>query len=162
MELSENENWICGLEGRYSINEEGTVRSHRRSEPAIMKTYQRNGYWCIGVFLEDETRYWKISDLMAETFLGTKHYIFIDGNRSNHALSNLRAAHDELAEGEQWIDGFEGRYSIDSSGNVHSFKGHRKHLIGNGRSKDGRRFICLNVCAGRRMIDVDKLVSKYL
>ena len=163
--LGIHERWVEGfeyIEHRYTVDIHGVVRSYCRSLPSILKPYTRNGYLCVQLFDGIEPKAVKVSDLVASAFLGTKLYIFIDGNKTNPALSNLRANNDTLLEDEQWIPMFEGEYSLNRSGDLFSFKGNEKRSIARTRCKDGRRLACLTGTKCRKVIDVEKQLLKNI
>jgi len=82
---------IRGFEGRYSVDEDGNVFSHRRDiklKPRLVS----GGY--LGVRLDGKGRL--IHRLVAEAFLPNflekPQVNHIDGNKTNNALSNLEMA----------------------------------------------------------------------
>ena len=127
--LSEDERWIDCIKDHhheYSIDTSGVVSSYVNGSQKILKTIIKNQYCCVQIFRKSMQHEFKIAELVTKAFLGTWEFIFIDGNKSNHALDNLCAKNDALSPGEVWIDGYEMEYSINADGECFSYYGNVK------------------------------------
>ena len=161
-EYTENEAAIAGLDGRWTITEQGVVRSYDRSgHPTILTQKLKNGRPIIRVFKDFEVTDWKVADLVAITFLGTDRYIHKDSDLTNVALSNLMPIHEALQPDERWIDDFEGQYAVTKTGSVYSFKRGVRRLLKSCKSLSKSERICLTGMGEQVTVYIDHLVEEY-
>lgn len=121
MELEDSQRWIAGFEGKYYININGEVSSILPDGSIkLKKTLKRNGYICVDLFDGVEYQRHRVDELMGIAFFGTKRVYFNNEDREDCRLGNLST--NPLGEGEVWFEGYEGSYSVDSSGDVWSYK----------------------------------------
>jgi len=81
---------IKGLEGRYSVNEDGNVFSHRRG--IRLKPGLAGGYHCVKLAGKDRRVHRLVAEAFLPNFLDKPQVNHIDGNKQNNALSNLEMA----------------------------------------------------------------------
>jgi hypothetical protein len=99
-----------------------------------------------------------VADILAKAFLGTKAYIFIDGNPSNVQLSNLQPVMESVKDGESWIEGYEGLYTINNESVVHSYKDNIRRRLSDG----GHGKVCLMLNGHKKTFLVRGLFEKYV
>ena len=128
-DLPEDEVWIDGFVGWYSIRPDGKVFSYHngRKELKHIVSKTRNRVYVNLVVKNDIFRH-DVHILVANAFLsnpgGYKQIVFKDGNPANCALDNLAWKSeyrlDVLPEGCEWIDGYAGLYYLTGDGNVYN------------------------------------------
>lgn len=95
--ILDNEKWIDGYEGEYSINIDGVIFSHNYWNKGIkhpMKNSMNSkGYYRVGLSKGGVVRDFKVHRLVMETFSeideDRPNINHIDGDKSNNSLDNL-------------------------------------------------------------------------
>lgn len=127
----EEEKWIEGYEGIYSISPDGKVYSYHSGERKEMKQrYNKHrNRLDIRLVVENFSDTRDVHRLVAEYFIpnpnNSKVVEFKDGNTLNVHKDNLRWKEPDLLEhlpsGAKWISGFEGLY-YSKNGKVYNKK----------------------------------------
>lgn len=114
--LAENEKWVVGYEGKYSVNTEGQVISFLRAERRVMtgsvSKDHRNGaskYHMVSLSLNGTNKTWTVHRLIAEAFLpnpeNKPQVNHIDGVKLNNKLENLEWVTRQENVTHAWLTG---------------------------------------------------------
>jgi hypothetical protein len=159
--LDQDEKWIDDYEGRYSVNSRGRFFSYASGSRYEPKVVTKNGFKYVQVSDGERALDWKISDLVAKTFLRTKYYIFKNGNKLDARLENLILCEDALLPDEVWIEGYENMYSIKRDGTLFSYKRKTKEPLKQSSSLSKSKRVCLSNEGQQEQIYIDRLMSQY-
>jgi hypothetical protein len=92
--LADNEKWVQGFEGIYSVDMTGSVNSYHRKKKKKLKCYNNSSGYLIVDFYKDRKRKQYIAHrLIAETLIpnpeNKPEVNHIDGDKTNNDISNL-------------------------------------------------------------------------
>lgn len=88
--MTNEEKWICGYEGKYSITTNGVVK--RYGEP-IKQQRNKFGYMNVSLYKDKHNKQYKVHRLVAMSFIpnpdNKPQVNHIDGNKENNNVNNL-------------------------------------------------------------------------
>ena len=161
--LPADQRWILGHEGRYAISDRGIPYSYR-ADGSCRKLIitQRGKHPYLTLFVDDEKRWLRVSDLIAHSFLGVTPYVFLDNDSTNVCLENIAPIGSVMRPDEVSIEGFE-EYTIDSSAKIYSYKYHKRTKLKMCNSLSKSKRVCLTNSRGEQeTFYAEELIKKYL